>query len=127
MISISCVVLLSIAYNGITKEKLHIFTNIATCKSCNNEALNALKFHIPLFDSLDIDYELILKCRRTRDTEDYRNYYKLDGNLKIVALNDSISKIFETQSNQEYFVLTRNDTIVFDTENLDILIGHITR
>jgi S-adenosylmethionine synthetase len=103
-----------------------MFTDIEKCKSCNNPVLNALNYHSVLFDSLDIDYEVILKCRRKRETEDYKHYFKLDTNLRIVALNDSITSLYEPKSLEQYFVLTRNDTIIFTTENLDLLLGFIT-
>jgi hypothetical protein len=110
---------------GITKEKLYMFTDIEKCKSCNNPVLNALIYNSKLFDSLDIEYEVILKCKRKRDLEDYRHYNNLNDSLKIVALNDSITKLYDPKSTQAYFVLTRNDTIYFATERLESLIDYI--
>lgn len=119
-ILISLILIFSFHYILITKENLHIFTDIEKCKSCNNPALNALYYSTPLFDSLGIDYELVLKCRRTRETEDYRKYYNLDDSLKIVKLNDSIVAKYQPKSTEQFFVLTRNDTIVFTTEDLQL-------
>lgn len=126
-ILISLFVVFSFPNYLVTKEKLHIFTDIIRCQSCNNPALNILKYNTPLLDSLDIDYELVLKCRRTRETEDYRKYYNLDDSLKIVKLNDSIVAKYQPKSTEQFFVLTRNDTIIFTTEDLQLLIGYITR
>jgi len=104
-----------------------MFTDIEKCKSCNNPVLNSIYYHSVLFDSLDIDYEVILKCRRSKDLNYYRRYYHLDSGLKIVALNDSINTLYKPSSTEQFFVLTRSDTIIFTTENLDLLLGFITR
>lgn len=125
LILISFVILFIFTSIAITKQKLYIFTDIEKCKSCYNPVLNALNFNSTLFDSLNIDYELILNCRRTRDIEDYRNYYNLNDSLKIVTLNDSITALYDPKSTLEYFVLTRNDTIIYATENLELLISII--
>lgn len=127
LILISFILLLSYTVNGITKEKLFMFTDIEKCKSCNNPVLNALNYHTPLFDSLEIDYELVLKCRRSKDLEYYRRYYYLDSGLKIVALNDSINTLYKPTSIEQFFVLIRNDSIIFTSENLDLLVGYITK
>ncbi|PKL79470.1 MAG: hypothetical protein CVV25_07910 [Ignavibacteriae bacterium HGW-Ignavibacteriae-4] len=127
LILISFILLLSTPVTGITKEKLFMFTDIEKCKPCINPVLNAINYHTPLFDSLDINYELILKCRRSKDLEYYKHYFHLDSSLRIVTLTDSIKTLYNPTSTEQFFVLTRNDTIIFTTENLDLLLGYITR
>lgn len=126
LMSISFILLISVNI-AITKENLYMFTDIRKCKSCNNEVLNALYGYSDLFDTLHIDYELLLSCRRSRELDDYRSYYKLDTNLKIVKLTDSLKSLYEPETTLEYFVLTRNDSIIFKTKNLYLLIGYITQ
>lgn len=127
LILISCILQFSFTSKLITKEKLYMITDIEKCKSCNNEILNALNSYSSLFDSLNIDYELILRCRRSRDIEDYRHYFKLDSNLRIVRLTDSLENLYKPENTEGAFVLTHNDTIMFTTKSLYLLVGYLTK
>lgn len=127
LILISFIFLFLFTNKVITKGKLYMFTDIEKCKSCNNEILNALNSYSSLFDSLNINYELILRCRRSRDTEDYRHYFKLDSNLRIVRLTDSLENLYKPENTEGSFVLTHNDTITFTTKSLYLLVGYLTK
>lgn len=103
-------------------DTLYMFTNINNCKSCNNEVLNSLYFQSDFFDSLELKYELILNCRRYSDLKYYKKYFNLKDDLQIKMLNDSIINLLNPKSTSQYFVLTFDDSIVFESPSLNELI-----
>lgn len=112
---------------GLTKEKLIMFTSVYKCKACNNPVLDLIFYNSQLLDSLNLEYELVLETRRSRDVEDYCHYYKLGKRLKIIALNDSIDSLYDPTNKDNYFLITRNDTVIFTTERLESLIAFLTK
>ena len=110
-----------------TKQKIYLFTNINNCKSCNNPILNLLNYHSPVLDSLGIEYELFLKCRRNSDLNYYKKYFNLDSNLKIFKLNDSIANQFKIKNNSNFMIYERNDSIICESEYMDVILECLSR
>lgn len=126
-IFISFILLLFFVSYSNSKQNLYLFTNLSNCKSCNNPVLNMINYHSETLDSLEIKYEVYLKCRRSSDLKYFKKYFNLDSNLKITKLNDSIINQYEVENVNSFMIYKRNDSTICESEYLEVIIECISR
>lgn len=128
LILISIVCLLGIN-KVLSEEMVYFYTNASNCNTCYSFTLDAVRNYHKLFDSLKINYKIVLKCKRDRDRNYYREFHNLDSNLVILNSENLIEnhkKIFKNQK-REYMAYLKNDSLKYETSNLNDLIDYLKK